>query len=79
MVPRQDSVEQWRADVLQRAGVAGPVARALARDLRYDLHALVALLESGCPPATAMRIAAPDDAALLGTMAAPPAGPRWTP
>ena len=31
----------------------------LARDGRYDLHALIELVEHGCPPELALRILAP--------------------
>jgi hypothetical protein len=33
----------------------------LARDGAYDLHALIGLVEHGCPPALAVRILAPLD------------------
>ena len=38
-----------------------PVATRLARDGRYDLHALLELVGRGCPPALAVRILAPLD------------------
>jgi hypothetical protein len=41
------------------AGFAFPVASRLARDRRYDLHALIELVEHGCPPELALRILAP--------------------
>ena len=53
-------VTTWRRDQLARAGFALPDARRLARDARYDLHAL---LERGCPPDLAVRILAPLDEA----------------
>ncbi len=52
-------VAAWRRDQLAAAGFALPVARRLARDLRYDLHALLDLVERGCPPELAERILAP--------------------
>jgi hypothetical protein len=52
-------VVSWRRDRLVRAGFALPVAADLARDPRYDLHALVELVERGCSPALAVRILAP--------------------
>ena len=42
------------------------LARALARERRVDLHALIELTERGCPPETAARILAPLDAAPAG-------------
>ena len=50
----------WRRDQLVRSGFALPLADRLARDGRYDLHGLIELVESGCPPALAVRILAPD-------------------
>jgi hypothetical protein len=41
------------------AGFALPLASRLARDGRYDLHALIELVEQGCPPQLAVRILAP--------------------
>ncbi|HEY5661173.1 MAG TPA: hypothetical protein VIR59_10325 [Gaiellaceae bacterium] len=49
----------WRRDRLVEAGFALPVASKLARDTRYDLHALIELVEDGCPPELALRILAP--------------------
>jgi hypothetical protein len=59
----RQGVAAWRRDQLVQAGFTLPHARRLARDLRYDLHALLDLVERGCPPALATRILAPlDDA-----------------
>ena len=53
----------WRRDRLVDAGFPRGLAARLARDARYDLHALIELVERGCPPALAARILAPlDDA-----------------
>jgi hypothetical protein len=41
------------------AGFEPPLALALAQDGRYDLHALIELVERGCPPRLAIRILAP--------------------
>jgi hypothetical protein len=49
----------WRRDQLARAGFPLPVAARIARDGRYDLHALLELVERGCPPELAARILAP--------------------
>jgi hypothetical protein len=37
------------------------VARAIGNDERYDVHALLDLLERGCPEPVALRITAPLD------------------
>ena len=50
----------WRREQLVRSGFGLPLADRLARDGRYDLHGLIELVESGCPPALAVRILAPD-------------------
>lgn len=54
-------VVSWRRDRLVHAGFALPVAARLARDPRYDLHALIGLVERGCSPELAVRILAPLD------------------
>ncbi len=53
------NVTSWRRDRLVEAGFALPLASQLARDRRYDLHALIELVEHGCPPELALRILAP--------------------
>ena len=53
------NVTSWRRDRLVAAGFALPLASRLARDGRYDLHALIELVEHGCPPELALRILAP--------------------
>lgn len=52
-------VVSWRREQLVRAGFTLPAAARLARDPRYDLHALVELVERGCSPELAVRILAP--------------------
>jgi len=52
-------VTSWRRDRLVDAGFVLPLASRLARDARYDLHALIELVEHGCPPELALRILAP--------------------
>lgn len=59
--PPEDPVVDWRRRMLRRAGVPPEPAGALARDTRYDLHALIELTERGCPLALAGRIVAPLD------------------
>jgi hypothetical protein len=51
----------WRRGQLVAAGFPRGLAARLARDPRYDLHALVELAERGCPPELAVRILAPLD------------------
>ena len=54
-------VVSWRRDRLVEAGFALPVAARIARDQSYDLHALIDLVERGCPPELAVRILAPHE------------------
>jgi len=49
----------WRREQLVDAGFALALAHTLAHDPRYDLHALIELVEVGCPPELAVRILAP--------------------
>jgi hypothetical protein len=55
----EERVVDWRRRVLLRSGFPPHLAGALARDARYDLHALIELTERGCPPDLAGRILAP--------------------
>jgi hypothetical protein len=52
-------VIRWRREQLAEAGFALPLAARVANDARYDLHALIELVERGCPPELAARILAP--------------------
>jgi len=52
-------VVSWRRDQLVHSGFTLPLAARLADDPRYDLHALIQLVERGCPPELAVRILAP--------------------
>ena len=56
------AVLQWRRRRLVSQGFGRALARRLAEDERYDLHALIELVERGCPPETAVRIVAPLEA-----------------
>jgi hypothetical protein len=49
----------WRIDQLVHTGFSVPLAAVLAKDARYDLHALTELVEQGCQPDLAARILAP--------------------
>ena len=51
----------WRRDQLTAAGFPLPLAIRIARDSRCDIHTLIELVERGCPPNLAARIAAPLD------------------
>jgi hypothetical protein len=51
----------WREQRLLRAGVEADLAAELAADCALDLHAMIELIERGCPPALAARILAPLD------------------
>jgi hypothetical protein len=53
------AIVSWRRDQLVHAGFTLPAAARLAFDARYELHALLELVERGCPPALAARILAP--------------------
>ena len=51
----------WRREMLQRSGFGVELASGLATDPLIDLHALIELVERGCPPTLAVRILAPLD------------------
>ncbi len=51
----------WRQRQLQRAGFDADLAARTAADCAVDLHALIELVERGCPPRLAARILAPLD------------------
>jgi hypothetical protein len=51
----------WRRRQLVEVGFSRGLARRVADDSSYDLHALIELVERGCPPALAVRILAPLD------------------
>ncbi len=52
-------VIEWRREQLAHRGFPFPLAAQLSRDDCYDLHALIELVERGCPPGVAVRILAP--------------------
>ena len=52
-------IVSWRRRQLVQAGFSGELAERVADDSAYDLHALIELVERGCPPALAVRILAP--------------------
>jgi hypothetical protein len=55
----RERVVAWRRDRLRDAGFGPDLAGVLAADSRVDLHALLQLVERGCPPVLAARILAP--------------------
>jgi hypothetical protein len=52
-------VESWRRLRLLEAGFPATSADRVAFDSRFDLHALLQLVDRGCPPDLAVRILAP--------------------
>lgn len=59
--PSGAEVVSWRRRQLVDSGFPRSLAHRLAGDPAYDLHALIELVERGCPPALAVRILAPLD------------------
>jgi hypothetical protein len=55
----QSQLTSWRSEQLVRSGFQPDLADRLAGDPLYDLHALIELVEAGCPPPLAARILAP--------------------
>jgi hypothetical protein len=55
------NLAEWRERRLLRAGVGGDLAASIASDCSMDLHAMIELVEHGCPPELAARILAPLD------------------
>jgi hypothetical protein len=58
---RAAAIVSWRRRQLLDSGFPLPLARRVANDPAYDLHALIELVERGCAPALAVRILAPLD------------------
>ena len=56
-----DEVARWRREQLAEVGFSAQLASRLSGDPSYDLHALIELVERGCPPELAARILAPLD------------------
>jgi hypothetical protein len=55
------SVTQWRRRRLLAAGFSPELAARLAADCAFDLHAVLGLVDRGCPPVLAARILEPLD------------------
>ncbi len=60
--PRDDQadVRRWRQERLLAAGFPPALAAGLAAASDVDLHALLGLVDRGCPPVLAARILGPD-------------------
>ena len=52
-------VASWRREQPLAAGFDYGLAERIADDFRYDIHALIELVERGCPSHLAVRILAP--------------------
>jgi hypothetical protein len=61
--PSSGPVVEWRRRRLLAAGFAPGLAADLARGHDVDLHAVLDLIDRGCPPPLAARILAPLDPA----------------
>jgi len=55
------AVIEWRTERLTEAGLPRQLARTVAADRGYDLHAVLELVDRGCPADLALRILAPLD------------------
>ena len=51
----------WRRARLRKAGFGATLTEEHSRECAVDLHALIELVERGCPPPLAARIMAPLD------------------
>jgi hypothetical protein len=54
-------IRAWRRDLLCTAGFELELARRIAAAPAFDVHAVIELVERGCPPPLAARILAPLD------------------
>jgi hypothetical protein len=55
----RESYTEWRKRCLRENGFEHETANWLASAKAFDIHALLGLVERGCPPALAVRIVAP--------------------
>jgi hypothetical protein len=58
---RLSAVAEWRRGRLLAAGFAPDLAAHLVEECTIDLHAMLELVDRGCPAALAARILAPLD------------------
>jgi hypothetical protein len=56
-----EAVVAWRREQLLGSGFGTELANGLSSECGVDLHALLELVERGCPPELAARILAPLD------------------
>jgi hypothetical protein len=56
------AVVNWRQLELEQCGFPRQLAASVARDERYVLYELVALVDQGCAPELAVRILSPLEA-----------------
>ncbi|MEP6892392.1 MAG: hypothetical protein ABI927_01310 [Gaiellaceae bacterium] len=61
LVGEVSDVVAWRREQLAASGFSPGLGAALAGDWRVDLHALLQLVDRGCPPELAARILSPLD------------------
>jgi hypothetical protein len=64
LTPPRSELERrvaWREQCLREARFPRSTAQWLALDTRFDLHALLELVDRGCPLELAVRIIAPLD------------------
>ncbi len=57
--PDLEPVASWRSSRLREAGFSPQLADRLAQSSAYDLHAVLRLVDRGCPAELAARILAP--------------------
>ena len=57
--PPSDAVVAWRTERLRSDGLADDLAAQIACDRSYDLHAVLDLVDRGCPAELAVLILAP--------------------
>jgi hypothetical protein len=57
--PGAAEIVAWRRARLRKIGFETDLAEQLSRECGVDLHALIELVERGCPPQLAARILAP--------------------
>jgi hypothetical protein len=56
---RVPGLRAWRRELLRGAGFGPALAERIAAEPGFDVHALIELVERGCPPPLAARILAP--------------------
>ncbi|OFI37981.1 hypothetical protein BIU82_05610 [Arthrobacter sp. SW1] len=59
--PRDEwsAIVAWRQRLLREAGFPTPLAARMAASRGVDIHELLNLVDKGCPPELAVRIAGP--------------------